>query len=120
MPTTMCASNIPRCGGLARPNILMFNDWTLILDRRICRKSFTKIGQRMRLNRLLSRLARAPTPLRYAETRGSIAAPIIRMNSGDAEAIGNESNGMKMGALNALWQVAKEMRLAALPRAKGV
>jgi len=69
--TTMRAGEVPRCpdcGGVARPNILMFNDWSWVPDR--------SESQHQRLDEFLDRNATAP--LVVVELGAGTAIPSIR------------------------------------------
>lgn len=78
--TTMRAGNVPRCrycGGVARPNILMFGDWSWLSDR--------SRGQEMRFDSFCAQ--HAGEPLAVIELGAGTAIPTIRHTS---EELGRE------------------------------
>ncbi|WP_153146430.1 Sir2 family NAD-dependent protein deacetylase [Dechloromonas sp. H13] len=97
----------PMCGGVARPNILMFNDWHWIEELAVIRQE--------RLSAWLSKVERLvtielgagkaiPTVRRFG---ASMKGPLIRINPTD-EAIGSSREGVaiRLGALDALNGIA--------------
>lgn len=92
----------PRCGSLARPNILMFEDWTWIAD-------WTD-RQQARLSRWLKEPTRlvvieagAGTAIPSARRRGEAQrARLIRINPREADVRGRHEVGIELGALDAL------------------
>lgn len=71
---TMCAQSIPRCphcGGVARPNILMFGDWSWLGNR--------SRGQEMRFDSFCAQ--HAGEPLAVIELGAGTAIPTIRQTS---------------------------------------
>jgi len=101
-PLPLC----PRCGGLARPNILMFGDgdW---LDRR-------QAGQSLALARWLDAVRRpvvieigagtdVPSVRRFSQAMlHDRQARLIRINPRDAQVTDSRDVGLPMGALDAL------------------
>jgi NAD-dependent SIR2 family protein deacetylase len=96
----------PHCGGLARPNVLMFNDWGWVEQR--------QRGQAARQAAWLSSIDRPvvieigagtaiPSVRRFAEqlARDS-GARMVRINPLDARVPKDSGVGLKMGALAAL------------------
>lgn len=92
----------PRCGGLARPNVLMFSDWNWIAQR--------TETQRHRMHDWLHRVARplvielgagthVPTVRMTAEHLG---APILRINPGEPQLPAGRGVSLALGALEAL------------------
>ncbi|WP_344764560.1 SIR2 family NAD-dependent protein deacylase [Actimicrobium antarcticum] len=92
----------PQCGGLARPTILMFDDWTWLPER-------TELQQR-RMAHWLQMMARlvvieigAGTAIPSARRKGeSQHARLIRINLREAEVRGPQEIGIALGALDAL------------------
>lgn len=92
----------PRCGGLARPNILMFGDWgweeapTLAQQRRM-------LAWRQKVGRLLvieiGAGVHVPTVRRFGE---SLGAPLIRINRDQAGVRGAQAVGLAMRAREAI------------------
>lgn len=87
----------PKCAGIARPNILMFDDWNWIEHRTAM--------QRVRLARWLNQPARLvtielgagttiPTVRRFGNTQ---KGPLIRINPTD-ESVGNRNQGIGIRA----------------------
>lgn len=72
----------PNCGGLARPNILMFGDWSWISTR-----SDMQSGE---LNSWIGNLRRNRTKLAVVEMGAGQAVPTVRMKS---EYVANSLNG---------------------------
>ena len=60
----------PRCGGLARPNVLMFGDWSWVPDR--------TEAQNTRLQRWLNDLVRQDRSLCIIEIGAGLAVPTVR------------------------------------------
>lgn len=92
----------PHCQGLARPNILMFNDWAW-LDQRSAqqaqrRKAWLAGVQRPLVIELGAGI-RIATVRRVGELLG---APIIRINPAEAKLGGHRGVSLQMGALAAL------------------
>lgn len=92
----------PRCGGLARPAILMFNDWEWIEDR-----------TRMQMARLHEWWARAQHPVVIEIGAGSaiatvrafaqgLGAPIIRVNPSEWQVTRPGDVGIPVGALEGI------------------
>jgi NAD-dependent SIR2 family protein deacetylase len=92
----------PCCGALARPNILMFEDWTWIPERMQL--------QQARLARWLQAAKRpvvieigAGTAIPAVRRKGeSLCARLIRINLREAEVYGPNEIGIALGALDAL------------------
>lgn len=99
----------PHCGGLARPNILMFGDWYW-LNRR-------ERIQRHAMNKWLKKLERplvieigAGTAIPTARMMGqSINAPMIRINVREAQVPGSRDVSLPMGALAGLRGIERAM-----------
>ncbi len=77
LETCRATSSLPRCpscGGLARPNILMFGDWSYVGDR----------GDRQ-AGRYLVRARRSPEPAVVIECGAGSAVPTVRVHSEDLQ-----------------------------------
>ncbi|HJV76101.1 MAG TPA: Sir2 family NAD-dependent protein deacetylase [Noviherbaspirillum sp.] len=100
----------PRCRALARPNILMFNDWAWLssrADAQLLRFDlWHKQVQRMVVIELGAGID-LPTIRRKGE---GMRVPMIRINPTDATVHGAESVGVEIGALEALTKIADELR----------
>jgi len=100
----------PRCGALARPNVLMFGDWNW--------QSSRTEAQRARLEEWLSWVERPvvveigagtaiPTVRWFGEMRG---VPLIRLNPGEWEVCTDRAVGLALGAHVGLQAIARELR----------
>ncbi|MBL8492522.1 MAG: NAD-dependent deacetylase [Rhodocyclaceae bacterium] len=108
-PTPTC----PHCGGLARPNILMFSDWGWL--------EFRERIQRAAMNRWLERVERpvvvelgAGTNIPTARMAGeSLDAPLIRINPAESDVAHPRDVALPTGALAGLQGIdAALLRLA--------
>lgn len=96
----------PHCGGIARPNILMFNDWDWITGR--CERQLaryqdwlrTLAGKRVVAIEFGAGLA-IPTVRHECESR---ATTLIRVNPREAE-VSSGGIGLPLGALAAIQQI---------------
>ena len=97
----------PDCGGLARPNILMFSDWSWLATRtdiqQFCFESWRKQVQRPVVIELGAGID-LPTIRRKGE---GLKVPMIRINPTDARVHGSQSVGLEMGALEALTRILR-------------
>jgi NAD-dependent SIR2 family protein deacetylase len=92
----------PHCGRLARPNILMFHDWSYLSGR--------TDEQQYRLTRWLQNTERlviielgAGTAIPSARRKGeSFGMSLIRINPTDADVSGAQAVGLQIGALDGL------------------
>lgn len=99
----------PTCGGIARPNILMFGDWYW-LDRR----TQLQMAQFHEWRYLLKNLVileigagkSIPTVREFGE---ELEVPIIRLNPFDAEVFRPDDVSLKMGALEGITAIAKKL-----------
>jgi len=97
----------PRCRAVARPNILMFDDWSWIASRTemqdiqfdLWRK---KVGRMVVIE--LGAGVNLPTIRRKGE---AMKVPMIRINPTDERVPGARSIGLRMGALEALTKIAE-------------
>lgn len=104
-PTPTC----PHCGGLARPNVLMFGDWQWL--------NFRERIQHDRLKRWLAHTERPviielgagnhiPTVRVFGH---STDAPMIRINPREAEVTRERDVSIASGALDGMYQIADEL-----------
>lgn len=95
----------PHCGRLARPNVLMFGDWTWLSSRTDSQKArldhWMQTAKRPAVIELGAGLA-IPTVRRKGE---ALKAPLIRINPAAPEVSGHQQIGLKMGALQALMEI---------------
>lgn len=100
----------PRCRALARPNILMFNDWSWNSSRTDAQQFrfdlWHKHVQRMIVIELGAGID-LPTIRRKGE---AMRVPMIRINPTDAAVQCPTSVSLEMGALEALTMIANELR----------
>lgn len=100
----------PRCGRLARPNILMFGDWGWVPDR--TRMQQARLDEwRRQVERLvvieLGAGTHVPTVRWFGETLG---VPLIRINPTEPEVASVQAVGIRAGALAALQEIEAELR----------
>jgi NAD-dependent SIR2 family protein deacetylase len=93
----------PNCGGVARPNILMFNDWDWIDDMMSNQRERLRTWQRD-IERMvtieLGAGSAIPTVRRFGE---SMNRPLIRINPTDEQiATNQEGVAIRLGALDGL------------------
>ncbi|MGZ3239805.1 MAG: SIR2 family NAD-dependent protein deacylase [Burkholderiaceae bacterium] len=97
----------PRCGQLARPNILMFNDWGWLSDQtdlqHQCFQHWLKTCTHVAVIEI-----GAGTAIPSVRIQGeSIRAPLIRINPTQHETQGPNAIGIKAGALETLDRLRK-------------
>jgi NAD-dependent SIR2 family protein deacetylase len=97
----------PNCGGVARPNILMFNDWDWIDDMMSIQRERQRKWQRD-IERLvtieLGAGSAIPTVRRFGE---SMNGPLIRINPTDEQIATNQAGvAIRLGALDGLNGIA--------------
>ncbi len=96
----------PHCGGLARPNIVMFRDWGW-LDGRTNKQSRSMKKWMEKPESLVVVEIGAGTAIPKARMRGEATkAPLIRINIGEAEVGRAQDVSLAMGALEALTAIA--------------
>lgn len=110
-PDTMRATSelptCPRCGGLARPNILMFGDWEWVPDRsqeqvdRLTAWRRGLRGARLVVVEIGAGLA-VPTVRRQAELASAATGALIRINPHQPEVRHGRGVPLPLGALDAL------------------
>lgn len=101
----------PHCGGLARPNILMFYDWSWLSGRTDLQEAryHSWISEAKKLVIIeIGAGTDLPTIRRKAE---NFRAPLVRINPVEADINGNDSIGLRMGAMEALKLIAMQMGL---------
>lgn len=102
----------PHCGGLARPNILMFYDWTWLSDRVDLQEERYQNWVGEAHDPVVIEIG-AGTDLPTIRRKGErLAAPIIRINPTNADVNGSKDVGLGMGALDALRQIGEQMGVA--------
>lgn len=105
-PLPLC----PCCRALARPNVLMFDDWAW-LSSRMEAQHFRFDLWHKQVQRMIVIELGAGTDLPTIRRKGeAMRVPMIRINPTDASVRGAESVGLAMGALEALTMIADELR----------
>jgi len=99
----------PRCGGLARPNILMFDDWDWIAARQ--RAQFTALEKWLAAVRNLVVIeigagTAIPTVRRFGENQN---APLIRINKTDSQVPSETDCALPMAGTPALAAIVAEL-----------
>lgn len=99
----------PECGALARPNILMFNDWAWVSDRTDLQSGRLNLWRQTVRNPVVIEIGAGmaiPTVRRFCE---SIPAPLIRINPTDPKmSRSKQQNGsisLKLRGLEALEKI---------------
>ena len=100
----------PKCGALARPNILMFDDWEWLEEPTMVRlRQFEQWLPEIRCPVIIEIGAGSaiPTVRRFSDrTARRLHAPLIRINPDEAQ-VGQEHHiGLAMGGLAALQEIA--------------
>ncbi|GLZ32901.1 NAD-dependent protein deacetylase [Lentzea sp. NBRC 105346] len=113
-PETMRAtSDLPKCrncGGLARPNILMFGDWTWVPDRSQRQLDELTKWRREQRNLVVVEIGAGqavPTVRRQAELASAASGALIRINPREPEIRHGRGVALPMGALEALTALAQ-------------
>ena len=97
-PLPLC----PRCGGLARPNILMFDDWTWIPKRTELQQFWLARWLQIPKRPLVIEIG-AGTAISAVRRKGkSLPTRVIRINLREAEVQGPNEIGIALSALDAL------------------
>jgi NAD-dependent SIR2 family protein deacetylase len=102
----------PHCGGLARPNIMMFYDWSWVSERtqlQVARYQSWISAAKKPVIIEIGAGTDLPTIRRKGE---SLQAPMVRINPVEADIKGGNGIGLKMGALEALKLIARQMDLS--------
>ncbi|KIF83293.1 SIR2 family NAD-dependent protein deacylase [Noviherbaspirillum autotrophicum] len=104
-PLPLCA----RCRRLARPNILMFNDWAWLSSRADAQQFRFDLWHKQVQRMIVIELGAGidlPTIRRKGQ---AMRVPMIRINPTDATVHGADSVGLEMGALEALTKITNEL-----------
>ncbi|NUT92709.1 MAG: NAD-dependent protein deacetylase [Saccharothrix sp.] len=107
-PETMRASSLPacrNCGGLARPNILMFGDWAWVPDRSQRQLDALTEWRRGVRNLVVLEIGAGvavPTVRRQAELASAASGALIRINPREPDVRHGRGVSLRMGALEAL------------------
>lgn len=92
----------PQCGGVARPNILMFNDWEWVPDRTDAQDDRFDAWLRTTKRPLVLELG-AGTDIPSVRRKGeSLKAPLIRINPRESGVSGPDRIALRVGALEGL------------------
>ncbi|MFI9810522.1 SIR2 family NAD-dependent protein deacylase [Saccharothrix variisporea] len=111
-PETMRASTLPscrNCGGLARPNILMFGDWAWVPDRSQRQLDALTEWRRGARNLVVLEIGAGlavPTVRRQAELASAASGALLRINPREPEVRHGRGVSLPMGALEALTALA--------------
>lgn len=92
----------PNCGGLARPNILMFGDWAWQAQRTEAQEARFMDWYGVVRRPLVIELGAGTTIATVRRMGDRIGTPLIRINPHDPEVSGHEHIGVETGALEAL------------------
>lgn len=100
----------PKCGALARPNILMFDDWEWLEEPTMTRlRQFEQWLHEIRCPVIIEigTGSAIPTMRRFSDRIArQLHAPLIRINPDEAQ-VGQEHHiGLAMGGLAALQEIA--------------
>ena len=113
-PVTMRAvgelPSCPRCGGLARPNILMFGDWGWVPHR--SQRQLDALTEWRREHRRLAVVeigagTAVPTVRRQAELASATSGALIRINTREPAVRHGRGVSLPVGALEALTALAR-------------
>jgi NAD-dependent SIR2 family protein deacetylase len=110
--TGLIASDIPycpHCGGIARPNILMFSDWDWLESRQRAQMDALHNWQSTVKNPVVIEIGAGtaiPTARHFGE---GMRCPLIRINRHEAEVTRSSDIGLSMGGLEALQMIAASM-----------
>ncbi|MDX8051364.1 Sir2 family NAD-dependent protein deacetylase [Lentzea sp. BCCO 10_0798] len=113
-PETMRATgelpSCPSCGGLARPNILMFGDWGWVphrSQRQLDELTAWRRNQRQLVVIEIGAGTAVPTVRRQAELASAANGALIRINVREPEIRHNRGVSLPVGALEALRTLAR-------------
>jgi NAD-dependent SIR2 family protein deacetylase len=110
-PSTMRAlPSCPSCGGLARPNILMFGDWGWVPHR--SQRQLDELTEWRRSHRKLAVIeigagTAVPTVRRQAELASAASGALIRINTREPAVRHGRGVSLPVGALEALTALAR-------------
>lgn len=100
----------PRCGRVARPNVLMFGDWGWVPDRTRAQQARLDAWRRQVENPVVIELGagtHVPTVRWFGE---SLGVPLIRINPTEPKVGSARAVGVRAGALAALREIEAELR----------
>ncbi|TWP51176.1 NAD-dependent protein deacetylase [Lentzea tibetensis] len=98
------------CGGLARPNILMFGDWSWVPDRSQAQLDDLTAWRRTKKNLVVVEIGAGnavPTVRRQAELASASSGALIRINPREPDVRHGRGVALPMGALEALVTLAR-------------
>ncbi|EOD65876.1 SIR2 family NAD-dependent protein deacylase [Amycolatopsis vancoresmycina] len=101
----------PRCGGLARPNILMFGDFSWVPDRSEAQLAELTAWRRTAGDLVVVELGAGqavPTVRRYAELASAATGALIRINPREPEIRHNRGVSIAAGALETIQALVSE------------
>lgn len=112
MRATGALPSCRNCGGLARPNILMFGDWSWVGGP--SQKALDGLAQWRRAHRNLAVLelgagVAVPTVRRQAELASAASGALIRINPREPEVRHGRGVSLPMGALAAITELARRI-----------
>ena len=107
-PLPTCLS----CGRIARPNILMFGDWSWISDRADAQKANFEAWRKTVLRPVVVEIGAGVDLPTIRHKGASLRAPLIRINPEEAEVEGPENVGLSLGSLEALQRISAALGLA--------
>lgn len=97
----------PRCGSIARPNILMFGDWDWVASRQQAQMKSLHAWKAAVRNAVVVEVGAGlaiPTVRNFGESMG---CPLIRVNKRESEVSRSGDIGLALGGLDALSLLAK-------------
>lgn len=99
----------PKCGAVARPNILMFSDWDWVATRQQAQMESLHAWQTKVKNLVVIEIGAGlaiPTARHFGEGQG---CPLIRINMRDADVMRASDISLPLGSLEALKLISEEM-----------
>jgi NAD-dependent SIR2 family protein deacetylase len=103
----------PNCGGLARPNILMFGDWAWVPHRSQAQLDELTAWRRTRQRLVVVEIgagSAVPTVRRQAELASAASGALVRINPREPEVRHGRGVSLPMTALEALTALAGSIR----------
>jgi NAD-dependent SIR2 family protein deacetylase len=100
----------PHCGGLARPNILMFGDWGWVPHRSQEQLDALTAWRREHRNLVVIEIGAGtavPTVRRQAELASAASGALIRINTREPDVRHGRGVALPLGALEALTALAR-------------
>jgi NAD-dependent SIR2 family protein deacetylase len=102
----------PHCGGLARPNILMFYDWSWHSERTDLQEARYQSWISKAKKPVIIEIG-AGTDLPTLRRKGeNLQMPLVRINPVDVDITAGKGIGLQMGASDALKRIARQMELS--------